>query len=226
VAIVGRDRLVDHLNGALEAYQVRVFHGTRVTAEELPSITQHGLRALTLSDRRDALVAVFREHPEWVDKEGLLDDALQRYGPGWMKGGAGKREDGSVHVCLSRAGLLYGCNHYLTHGAEVDQHIAQSLFPDGSGLNLLARARAAKIVSFTAPFPDAASAANPYGVRPPDLPGLIGLLVSAWAFRLANPAFTVVSQKDASALRFPAPIGPDRIVRIEDIDDAELQPDR
>jgi hypothetical protein len=63
-----------------------------------------------------------------------------RFGPGWEKAGAGKREDNSVHVCLSRAGLLYGCNHYLTHGAEVDQHIAQALFPGDSGLDLLARA--------------------------------------------------------------------------------------
>jgi hypothetical protein len=85
------------------------------------------------------------------------------------------------------------------------------------------RARRAKIVSFTAPFPDAARAANPYGFPSPDLPALISLLVSAWAFRLACPTFTVVSQRETAALRFPALIGPERIERIEDIDDVELQ---
>jgi hypothetical protein len=223
VAAVGRDRLVDHLNRALEPHRVRVFHGTRVTPEEMRSIAQHGLRALKLSDRRDALAAIFSEHPEWADKARLLDEELHRFGPGWEKAGAGKREDNSVHVCLSRAGLLYGCNHYLTHGAEVDQHIAQALFPGDSGLDLLARARRAKIVSFTAPFPDAARAANPYGFPSHDLPALIGLLISAWAFRLARPTFTVVSQRETAALRFPALIGPERIERIEDIDDVELQ---
>lgn len=99
---------------------MRVFHGTRVTAEELLSITKHGLQVLRSSDRWDALISVFSGHPEWVDKEGLLDGELYRFGPRWMRVGAGKREDSAVHVCLSRAGLLYGCNHYLTHGAEVD----------------------------------------------------------------------------------------------------------
>ena len=44
-------------------------------------------------------------------------------------------------MCLSRAGLLHGCNHYLMHGAEVDQNIAMMLFDDNSGLDLLTRAR-------------------------------------------------------------------------------------
>jgi hypothetical protein len=223
VAAVGRDRLVDQLNHALEAYRVRVFHGTRLTPEELRSIAQNGLRVLKLSDRRDALAAVFNQHPQWAEKAQLLDGQLHRFGPDWLKAGAGKREDDSVHVCLSRAGLLYGCNHYLTHGAEVDQHIAEALFPGGSGLDLLARTRNAKIISFTAPFPDAARAANPYGFPSHDLPGLISLMVSAWAFHLARPDFTVVSQRETAALRFAGPIGPERIEQIEDVDDVELQ---
>ena len=223
VAAVGRDRLIDHLNQAPESYHVRVFHGTRITAEELRSITQQGLQALKLSDRRGALAAIFSQHPQWsADKARMLDEQIDRFGPGWERSGAGKREDSSVHVCLSRAGLLYGCNHYLTHGAEVDQQIAQALFLDDTGLDLLARARVPKIISFTAPFPDAARAANPYGFPLYDLPGLIGLLVSAWAFRLAHPAFTVVSQRMGAALRFPAPIGAERI-EIEDVDDVEFR---
>jgi hypothetical protein len=99
------------------------------------------------------LVAVFSQHPEWSsEKEQLLDVQLQRFGPGWEKAGLGLREDGCVHVCLSHAGLLLCCNHYLTHGAEIDQVIAKVLFPDSSGLELLSASRAAKLVTFTAPF--------------------------------------------------------------------------
>jgi hypothetical protein len=86
---------------------------------------------------------------------------------------------------------------------------------------------AAKIISFVAPFPDAARAANPYGFPPsdsPDLPALIDRLLESWAFRLGRPEFTVTSQRDAAALRFPAPIGPERIEWIEGISDTELQP--
>jgi hypothetical protein len=44
---------------------------------------------------------------DWPPKGGLLDAQLYLFGDGWEKGGAGRREDGCVHVCLSRAGLLY-----------------------------------------------------------------------------------------------------------------------
>src|SRR5258705_8531411 len=59
IAAVGRDRLVEHLNRALDPHRVRVFHRTRVTPEEIRSIAQHGFRALKLSISRDALVAFF-----------------------------------------------------------------------------------------------------------------------------------------------------------------------
>jgi hypothetical protein len=127
-----------------------------------------------------------------------------------------------VHVCLSRTGLLYGCNHYLTHGAEVDQHIANAIFPDGSGLALLQSSRSAKLVSFTAPFPEAAVAANPYGFPANEMPGLLGKLVTAWAYKIAKPDFSLANEEDGAALRFKGPIPPQRIERIEDIDDEAL----
>jgi hypothetical protein len=162
---------------------------------------------------------VFSEHPDWLDKEPMLDGEIHRFGKGWEKAHTGKREDGSVHVCLSRVGLLHGCNHYLMHGAEVDQNIAMMLFDDNSGLDLLTHARKAYIVSFSAPYPDAAIAANPYGFPTEDLPSLIDSFLGAWAYRKSHPKFTVVAQRDSVALRFPAPIFADRIERIEPIDD-------
>jgi hypothetical protein len=79
-----------------------------------------------------SLTAIFNQHPEWSPaKAELLDAQLHRFGPGWETAGVGRREDDSVHVCLSRAGIVLGCNHYLTHGAEVDQHIVRAFSLDG-----------------------------------------------------------------------------------------------
>jgi hypothetical protein len=219
---VGRSRLVDHLNNRLAPYGIRVFHGTRVTTEEALQIQAEGLKALRLIDRRAALAAIFGQHAEWPLKQGSLDGQLHRFGSGWATGGGGRREDGSVHFCLSRAGILYGCNHYLTHGAEVDQHIAQALFPDGSGLELLRRNRTAKLISFVAPFPEAAVAANPYGFPEHGLPALMSKLLSAWAYRLTHPEFSPANERDGAALKFNAPIAPERLERIEGINDDEL----
>jgi hypothetical protein len=222
VAAIGRERLMAALNRELDPYAVRVFHGTRVTDAEISQIRIQGLRALKLFDRRAPLIAIFSQHRGWsAAKEALLDEQLHRFGRGWEKAGAGRREDDSVHVCLSRAGLLLCCNHYLTRGAEVDHQIAHALFPDGSGLELLQRNRAAKLVSFTAPFAEAARAANPYGFPTHDLPALLSLLIEAWAYKTAKPAFSVAKQLHSASLKFAAPITAARLT-IEDIDDSEL----
>jgi len=185
-------------------------------------IRQQGPRALRLAHRRAPLVAIFSQDPGWsAATEALLDEQLHRFGPGWEKASAGRREDDSVHVCLSRAGLFLGCNHYLTHGAEVDHHIAHALFLDGSGFELLKRNRPAKLVSFTAPFAEAARAANPYGFPAHDLPVLLSSLIEAWAYKTAEPAFSVANERRSAALKFEAPIAADRLT-IENIDDSEL----
>jgi hypothetical protein len=221
---VSQARLVEHLNSQLAACEVRVYHGTRVTADEARDIRDAGLRSLRLSDRGDALAAIFSQHADWPTKAGLLGAQLHRFGAGWEQGGAGRREDGCVHVCLSRAGLLYGCNHYLTHGAEVDQHIANALFPDGSGLELLKRSRSAKLISFTAPFPEAAVAANPYGFPANEMPDLLRKLVTAWAYKVGKPEFSLANEEDSSALKLKGPIVAQRLERIEDIGDEALMP--
>jgi hypothetical protein len=220
---VERGRLLAALNAALSSSTVRVFHGTRLTEEEARQIQSNGLRALKLADRGLALTTIFSQHPEWPSKQDLLADQLHRFGPGWIKNGSGRREDDSVHACLSRTGLIHGCNHYLAYGAEVDQHIARALFADNSGLGLLRRNRTAKLISFTAPFLEAAAAANPYGFPNDCLPGILDRLVSAWAYKLSHPNFSITTQRDSIALKFPAPIPSERIDGIEDVDDVPLQ---
>lgn len=223
IEAIGLDALIAGMNARLSGYAVRVFHGTRVTPEEAQQIERHGLRALKLVDRKSALTAIFGQHPDWSGKSGALDELLRRFGPNWMKGGGGKREDGCVHACLSRAGLIHGCNHYLAYGAEVDQQIAKMLFQDTHSLDLLRHARTAKIISFSVSFPEAAAAANPLGPPAAALPGLVEKLIEAWAFKQSHPDFRVVTQRDTSALRFPAPIAADQIDGIEDISDHYFQ---
>lgn len=219
---VDRAKLVNHLNSRLADCEVRVYHGTRVTASEARNIKVNGLHPLCLVDRGDALAAIFGQHPDWSARSGLLDAQLHRFGVGWQKGGAGRREDGCVHFCVSRAGLLHGCNHYLTHGAEVDQHIANELFPDGTGLDLLARNRSAKLVSMRVPFTEAAAAANPYGLQENEMPNLVRMLLTAWAYKIARTGFSPAKERDGSALKFKGRIAAQRLERIEDIDDGVL----
>jgi hypothetical protein len=216
---IGSQKLVDELNTRLSAYAVRVYHGTRLGDDELASVKRQGLRPLTLIDRKDLLIRCFKHHPDWEKERHKLDGILHRIGPGWEKSGYGKREDGGIHVCLSRAGLLHGCNYYLTHGAEVDHHVAYALFEnDKSAVHLLRVGRPARLISFTAPFPEAAIAANPWGFPSQQMPSLLGTLFAAWAFSLSHKSFTVASQRDSVALRCPGPISADRL-EIEDIAD-------
>lgn len=219
---IGLQKLIEELNARLSPYAVRVYHGTRLGEDELASVKLHGLRPLTLVDRKDILVRSFKHHPDWTKEQHKLDGILHQLGVGWESGGSGKREDGGVHVCLSRAGLLHGCNYYLRHGAEVDHHVAYALFEnDKSAEDLLRVGRRARLISFTAPFPEAAIAANPWGFPGHQMPSLLSKLFSAWAFSLSHKSFSVASQRDSVALRFPGPISADRLV-IEDIPDDML----
>jgi len=218
-AAIGRDRLVEALFKGLDGERVRVWHGTRVTASEAESIRTHGLRPLTTADRSAALVAIFQAHPRWRDVSSELDAALAEFGP---RQRMGRREDGCVHVCFSRAGLLRGCSHYLSHGAEVDGHVAAKLFGDHSALPLLAHARRPVLVSFDAPFAEAARAANPYGFPNQDMPTLLELLLNSWAYREADPAFETTSLEDCTAAKFEGIIAPER-VRLLEVDNADIR---
>lgn len=218
--LVGRSKLIDRMAVRLEPYAVRVYHGTRVTESEHKQIVAEGLQPLTLVDRKPALAAIFSQHSGWSEAESRFDDAIRDFGSG---NAAGRREDNCVHVCFSRAGLLLGCKHYLTHGAEVDSHIAHRLFPgDQTALDLLLADRTAMLVSFLTRYPEAARAANPHGVPNGELPALLGLLINAWAFRQAHPEFSVASLRDCTAARFDGPVPATLIENIERVDDSSL----
>lgn len=219
VTCIGRNDLLAHLTERFENRSVRLYHGTRLTENEVTRVRNEGLKPLILSDRASALKLIFRRHPRWREVEANFEETLSKFGPG---NAAGRREDGCVYACFSQSGLLSGCSHYLAYGAEVDGHIAHSLFNDEIAKKLLRQARTAKLVSFIVPFSDASSAANPIGFPSDDLPSPINILLGAWAYRQAHPTFTVISQRDCTAARFSRSINANEVDAIIHVDDAKI----
>ncbi len=201
--ILDKHQVIELLRDKLSDFQVRVYHGTRLSDRELSDIQANGLRPLRLVDRKNTLTEIFNGHPEWDSVCMNLDKALHELGP---KSQAGKREDGYIHVCFSRQGLLKGCNHYLTHGAEVDGHVASKLFNNTDlALELLQNNRKPYLISFLADFDSAFTAANPYGVGSGDTPYFLKQLIQSWAFRKYRKEFSPESLKDCTAARFLGP---------------------
>ncbi|MCM0612423.1 hypothetical protein KFJ24_08040 [Marinobacter sediminum] len=195
-----RDCLVDLLVSSLKKFRVRVYHGTRLSPRELADIKDNGLRPLTLERRKHTLTEVFKEHPEWEAVKHNLDSVLKQLGPGNR---AGRREDGNIHVCFSKKGLLEGCSHYLTHGAEVDGHVAYMIFEDFTAAEQLLRMnRAPYLISFLADFESALSAANPLGFNGKEVPSLIKLIVESWAYRKYRAMFSPENLRDCTAAMF------------------------
>lgn len=217
---VGRVALTDHLTSRLAEHRVRVFHATRVCDADRDRIQAHGLRPLSIAERRPELERVLSRHPRWDAVKCRLDDVLAQIGPGEA---AGRREDDRIHVCFSKAGLMRGCSHYLTHGAEVDGHIAHFLFDDRSGEPLLSAARKPYLVPFSRPYLEVAQAANPYGAPIGSLPGVIDLLLTAWAYAMAKPGFRPSDLKDCTAAFFRGAVAADELEPLIQVSDADLE---
>jgi hypothetical protein len=218
---LGRKACVDAVAIGLRDRRVRLHHGTRVGPSELDALHQQGLRPLATTDREEVLGAALAGHPRWSKVRQNLAAALRLFGAGYR---AGRREDGFVHACFSRSGLIRGCDHYLTHGAEVDGHVAHHLFGDFSGHKYLRQGRMPYLISFEVPFDVAAQGSHTHGELEAGRDLLALMLIGAWAFWTAHPRFTVASQHDCTAVRIPGPIPPTDL-SFEAVDDALLTPD-
>jgi hypothetical protein len=217
---IGQENLANLMNTRLNEYKIRVYHGTRLSELELTNIRIEGLKPLQLKDRKITLERIFSRHKNWQKVKSRLDDVLEAHGPGKK---AGQREDNCIHVCFSRAGLIYGCNHYLTHGAEVDGHVANSLFGnDNTALELLQEDRKPYLLSFIRNFGDAVKAANPFGVSDGEFPSLLRLLIQAWAYRQYRPLFNPEKSRDCTAAMFPGGVVPSELEEFELLSDDEL----
>lgn len=140
---------------------------------------------------------------------------IQAHGQGSV---AGRRED----QCISpyrKQGLTNGFNHYLTHGAEFDQHVAYTLL-GAEGNALLATDGEATIVRVAVPGQLALDAAHPFfsidemRVRG-EVPNLVGDILTAWSYRLARPGFQSRTLKVDCGMIFRSAVSADWILDVE-----------
>ena len=165
------------------------YHGTRLTQAEADSIRVEGLMPLNACDRRVRLERALSRHERWPEVADKLKGVLQIYGPGNR---AGHREN-QVHLTLSRNGLTKGFTHYLTHGAEFDQHVAFELLGE-EGKELLGQDGEATLIKAAVPGPKALDSANPhfrieYLLARGKCPNLINEFLASWSCWLAHPSF-------------------------------------
>lgn len=212
-----RDRIIDAAIDWIRSSILVGYHGTRLTDDEVKSVSTSGLVPLTVKQRRDRIIRALSSHPSWSTAADRLEEVLRKHGAGAI---AGARE-GQVHLTLSRAGLTRGFNHYLTHGAEVDQHIAYALLGE-EGKECLRYDGKPRLILVKLPGDAALSAAHPhFDINETrargSSPNLIGDFLKSWSFRLAQPLFQSRSLEADSGLVFRHPIAASWILGVENV---------
>ena len=187
--LTARNTIIDATLAWIRSMDIAGYHGSRLNDAEVASIRAIGLIPLRAEARRDRLTRALSPHPSWHAVAEQLDAAIQAHGQG---GAAGHRQ-GQVHLTLSRAGLVNGFNHYLSYGAEFDQHVAYALLGE-DGKNLLAHDGRPRVIEFAVPGGLALKAAHPHtsidGIRARgDVPNLVDEFLKAWSYRLSHPRF-------------------------------------
>lgn len=184
-----REKVIDATLEWVGSSVIAGYHGTRVSDAELASIRTNGLMPLRAESRRARLVRALSAHPGWSEAAEKLDAVLRSHGEGNR---AGRREN-QAHLTLSRFGLTDGFNHYLTHGAEFDQHAAHALLGK-EGEELLRRDGQAMVIQFAVPGQAALDAAHPHFTiddlrQRGEVPNIASDFLEAWSYRLAHPGF-------------------------------------
>lgn len=209
-------RIIEKSITWIQSNEIAAYHGTRLTKSDLDSILIRGLVPLDPASRRTRLERTLSLHPDWRQVADQLDAALNKYGSGARAG----RREGQLHLTLSRAGLIDGFNHYLTHGSEFDQQVAHNLLGT-SGRELLRRDGEATVLRVAIAGDKALSACNRYWsvderLAKGEPPNLVREFLTAWSYGLANPEFkcTTPPQRDCG-LMFRATIAPCQITDVE-----------
>lgn len=195
----------------VEAQTMAAYHGSRLDDAGIASIAQKGLIILSAEGRRECLRKKLSADPQWCPDR--LDAVLNQLGSGqsW-----GKRE-GQVHATISRAGLLNGFNHYLTHGSEFDQCVVSLLFGE-KGKELLTKYGVPVLVKLAVPGENALAAANPYQLNQESL-NLVRQIIQVWTYWLANPEFIVAKQEYDCGLIFYNDVSSEWICSIDKVVD-------
>jgi hypothetical protein len=218
LAMAPRDKVVEATLAWLRQGSLAAFHGTRLTVEEADAVRRQGLLPFASLTRRARLQGALSRHPGWHAVESRLDAALQRFGPG----GAASRRERQVHLTLSRAALLHGFNHYLTFGAEFDQHVAHHLLGE-EGQGLLTQDGLPMIVQAELPGGMALEAAHPHFsvddlVQCGELPSLVRDFLQAWAYRLVDPVFQTSGLRTDCGISFRHALAPQYIHSVQQLD--------
>ena len=201
----------------VQSRKVTGYHGTRLTDTEVKSIQAKGLLPLETRSRRSRLVRVLSHHPRWNEVADKLDVTIERLGEG---GKLGFRLN-QVHLTLSRSGLINSFNHYLTHGSEFDQKVAQELLGT-EGKELLRKDGEPRVVKVAVPGKAALKASQPsfsieYVLEEGEIPNLIREFLKAWSYRLANGGFQRKNLEIDCGMIFYSTVSQDWIVDIETI---------
>jgi hypothetical protein len=210
-----REAIVDAALAWIRSTTVLGYHGTRLTEGEIASVQTVGLLPLKAQARRDRLIRALSPHPRWSEVANGLDAAIEAHGPGNCSGW----REGQVHLTLSRAGLVNSFNHYLTHGAEFDQHVAYALLGT-EGERLLGLDGKPRIIQIAVPGDFALDASHPhFGIgdlrAKGDVPNLVGSFLDAWSYRLAHPKFQARTLKVDSGMVFRSTVPATWVMDIE-----------
>ncbi len=213
--IADKDAIIDATLSWVQSSQIVAYHGTRLTDHEVQSVRQCGLVPLVAEARHERLQRALSAHPRWSEVADKLEAAIRTHGAGEF---AGCRE-GQVHLTLSRAGLVGGFNHYLTHGSEFDQHVAVALL-GGDGKELLRRDGRPRLIRAAVPGEEAIAATHPFGTPDDmrargDMPNMIREILESWSYRQSKPEFQSRSLKKDCGLFFCSSVPADWIIDIE-----------
>ena len=154
----------------------------------MSNLRTNGLVTLEASSRRERLSRALSRHPRWTKVAAHLDDAINVIGPGNAVG----RRKGQVYLTLSYAGLMKGFNHYLTHGAEFDRHVASELLGEEER-ELLRIDGNPYVIQVAVPGEAALAAAHPFFTvdhmrARGEVPNILKEFLQAWCFRLPRPS--------------------------------------
>ncbi|WP_435403462.1 hypothetical protein [Halomonas sp. MA07-2] len=212
-----RDEIVEAILVWLLSGTLAAYHGSRLTDEDVAEIQRNGLRPLSSHRRRERLTRALSPHPRWADAEARLDSVLEAHGKGERAG----RREGQVHLTLSRSGLLNSFNHYLTHGAEFDQHVAENLLGQ-EGVDLLGFDGKPRIIKVAVPGAEALASAHPFFSiddlrKRGEVPNLVSDFIDAWSYRLSHPDFQSQTLHVDSGMMFHEVVPHKWIVEVETI---------
>jgi hypothetical protein len=124
-----------------------------------------------------------------------------------------------VHLTLSRAGLTDAFNHYLTHGAEFDWHVAAELLGE-EGQELLSKDGTPYVIQVAVPGDLALTAAHPHFTvddmrERGELPNIVHQFLDVWCFRLSRPGYQSRKLRVDCGMVFESAVPAEWIKRID-----------